>query len=179
MGKIADLFREILAEIGENPDREGLVETPERIERMYKEIFASLNQQEPDIKVFTNDEGYKDMIIVRDIPFNSVCEHHFVPFVGKAHVGYIPNDRYLGLSKVARVIDFFSKKPQLQERLTMEVADFIYKKVNPKGLMVILEAEHHCMTTRGVKKPGSITTTAAIRGHFDKNEFINLLKLRG
>jgi len=177
LGKIANLFREILKEIGENPNREGLKDTPDRIEKMYSEVFASMGAKEPNITVFNNDEGYKDMVIVKDISFVSFCEHHFVPFVGKAHVGYLPTDKYIGLSKIARVIDFFCKKPQVQERLNMEIADYLYEKVGPKGLMVILEAEHHCMTIRGVKKPGSVTTTSAIRGKFDKNEFINLIRL--
>ncbi len=176
---MAGLFREILIEIGEDPDRSGLQDTPVRIARMYKEVFSSLNKTEPDITVFPNTENYNDMVIVKDIPFYSFCEHHFVPFVGKGYVGYIPDKTYIGLSKIARIIDFYSKKPQIQERLTTEVADYLFLKLVPQGVMVILSAEHHCMTVRGVKKPGSKTITSAIRGDFDKTEFINLINTGG
>lgn len=179
MGKIADLFRLILKELGEDPNREGLKDTPERMEKLYKELFESINQKEPEVKVFTNDEGYKDMLVVKDIPLVSMCEHHLIPFIGKAHVGYLPGSNYMGLSKIARVVDFYAKKPQVQERLTMEIANYLFKAIETKGLMVILEAEHLCMTIRGVKKPGSKTITSAIRGRFDKNEFLNLIDLRG
>lgn len=176
MGKIAQLFRQILSELGENPDREGLRDTPDRVEKMYSEVFAGLKQDEPNITVFENQEKYKDMVIVKDIAFSSFCEHHFVPFVGKVHIGYIPTTKYIGLSKVARVVDFFAKRPQVQERLTMEVADFLYNRLDPQGLVVVMEAEHMCMTIRGVKKPGTRTITSAIRGKIDKNEFLELIR---
>jgi len=179
MGNIQALFRRILEEIGENPQRSGLIDTPHRIEKLYKEVFSSLNEQEPDVTVFPNEEGYKDMVIVRDIPFYSMCEHHLLPFIGYAQVGYLPAENYIGLSKIGRVVDFYAKKPQIQERMTMEIADYLYDKIQPKGLMVILEAEHQCMTIRGVKKAGSKTITSAIRGKFDKNEFISLLQTGG
>ena len=175
MGDIANHFRKILSELGENPNREGLVDTPDRVERMYKEVFTGLKQEEPEIKVFENKEEYKDMVIVKEIPFASFCEHHFLPFIGEAHVGYIPDTHYIGLSKVARVVDFYAKRPQIQERLTSQVSDYLYTKLNAQGVIVIIEAEHLCMTIRGVKKPGSITTTSAIRGDIDKEEFIAIL----
>lgn len=176
MGKIAELFRDILIEIGEDPDREGLRDTPDRIERMYAEVFAGLNQKEPDITVFNNTEGYRDMIIVKDIPFFSFCEHHVLPFIGKAHVGYIPRTKYIGLSKIARVVDFFGKRLQVQERLTDQIASYLFNKMDAQGVIVMVEAEHLCMTIRGVRKPGSKTITTAIRGDIDKEEFIQSIK---
>jgi len=178
LGRIADLFREILIEIGENPDREGLIDTPDRVERMYREVFSGLSSDEPNITVFDNTERYQDLVIVRDIDFSSFCEHHLLPFIGKAHIGYIPSrENYIGLSKIARVVDFFAKRPQVQERLTSQISDFLYEKLNAQGIIVVLEAHHLCMGIRGVKKESSITTTSAIRGRIDKQEFLQLLKL--
>lgn len=174
--KIEWHVREILKLIGEDPDREGLKETPKRVAKMYAEIFSGLEEgAEPDVKTFENEEGYKDLVIIRDIPFNSTCEHHLVPFIGKAHVGYIPTSRIVGLSKIARVIDFFAKRPQVQERLTHQIADYLMDKLSPQGVIVVMEAEHMCMTIRGVQKPGTTTVTSAIRGNIDKSEFLDLV----
>ena len=163
--RIERAVREILLAIGENPNREGLIETPARVARMYGEVFAGLhlNVQE-SIKVF-NEKDHDEMIMVGDIPFYSMCEHHLLPFIGRAHVVYIPQDgRILGLSKIARIVDVMSRKPQLQERLTSQIADTLMKAVQPLGVAVVVQAEHLCMTMRGVRKPGSITVTSALRG---------------
>lgn len=163
--RIERAVREILLAIGENPNREGLLETPARVARMYGEVFAGLhlNVQE-SIKVF-NEKDHDEMIMVGDIPFYSMCEHHLLPFIGRAHVVYIPQDgRILGLSKIARIVDVMSRKPQLQERLTSQIADTLVKAVQPLGVAVVVQAEHLCMTMRGVRKPGSITVTSALRG---------------
>ncbi|MDD2534715.1 MAG: GTP cyclohydrolase I FolE [Eubacteriales bacterium] len=163
--RIERAVREILEAIGENPDREGLQETPARVARMYSEIFAGLHTPiSESIKVF-HEKDHDEMILVGDIPFHSMCEHHLLPFIGKAHVVYIPNEgRILGLSKIARIVDMMSKKPQLQERLTSQIADTIVEAVAPLGVAVVVEAEHLCMTMRGIKKPGSKTVTSALRG---------------
>lgn len=163
--RIEKAVREILLAIGENPEREGLQDTPARVARMYEEIFAGLHADIRDsIKVF-NEADHDEMILVGDIPFYSMCEHHLLPFIGKAHVVYIPKDgRILGLSKIARVVDMMSRKPQLQERLTSQIADTIVRAVDPLGVAVVVEAEHLCMTMRGIKKPGSITVTSSLRG---------------
>lgn len=163
--RVRAAVREILIAIGEDPDREGLVETPDRVARMYEEIFAGLYTDPKDcIKVF-QENTHEEMILVKDIPMYSVCEHHLLPFVGVAHVVYIPRKgKILGLSKLARIVDIIAKKPQLQERLTSEVADIIMNCINPLGVAVVVEAEHLCMTMRGVKKPGSKTVTSALRG---------------
>jgi len=163
--RIKAAVREILTAIGENPDREGLLETPDRVARMYEEIFAGLHKDpRHDIKVF-QEENHEEMVLVKDIPLYSVCEHHLVPFMGTAHVVYIPKKgKIMGLSKLARIVDTVAKKPQLQERLTSEVADIIMETVNPHGVAVVVEAEHLCMTMRGIKKPGSKTVTSALRG---------------
>ena len=163
--RIERAIREILEAIGENPEREGLVETPARVARMYAEIFGGLHLDVRDsIKVF-HEEDHDEMILVGDIPFYSMCEHHLLPFIGKAHVVYIPeNGRILGLSKIARVVDVISRKPQLQERLTSQIADAIVAAVQPMGVAVVVEAEHLCMTMRGIRKPGSTTVTSALRG---------------
>ncbi len=163
--KIESAVRQILEAIGEDPDREGLQDTPVRVARMYAEIFAGLHRDiNKDIKTFT-EEGNDEMILIGDIPFYSMCEHHLLPFHGKAHVVYIPRDgKILGLSKVARIVDTLSKKPQLQERLTSEIADEIIRSVDAASVCVVIEAEHLCMTMRGIKKPGSKTVTSAMRG---------------
>lgn len=157
--------RDILLAVGENPDREGLVETPARVARMYAEIFAGLHTDVRSvIKVF-HEEDHDEMIMVGDIPLYSMCEHHLLPFIGKAHVVYIPKDgRILGLSKIARIVDLMSRKPQLQERLTSQIADTLVETVDPLGVAVIVEAEHLCMTMRGIRKPGAVTVTSALRG---------------
>ena len=163
--KIENAVRDILEAIGEDPNREGLLETPQRVARMYAEVFAGLHRDiNKDIKVF-HGEGNDEMILIGDIPFYSMCEHHLLPFHGKAHVVYIPRDgKIFGLSKVARIVDTLSRKPQLQEKLTSEIADAIEKAVDARSVCVVLEAEHLCMTMRGIRKPGSKTVTSAMRG---------------
>jgi len=163
--RIERAVREILLAVGEDPDRPGLEETPGRVARMYGEVFWGLHRDiQKDIKVF-QEPGNDEMILIGDIPFYSMCEHHLLPFTGKAHVVYIPRDgRILGLSKVARIVDTLSRKPQIQERLTSEIADTILNAVNPQSVCVVIEAEHLCMTMRGIRKPGSRTVTSAMRG---------------
>jgi GTP cyclohydrolase I len=163
--RIERAVREILEAIGEDPNREGLIDTPARVARMYGEIFAGLHLDVRDsIRVF-RELGNDEMILVGNIPLYSMCEHHLLPFVGKAHVVYIPQGgRIIGLSKIARIVDVLSKKPQLQERLTSQIADTLVNTVQPQGVAVIVEAEHLCMTMRGIRKPGSLTVTSALRG---------------
>lgn len=169
--KIKKAVRDILEAIGENPDREGLVETPDRVARMYEEIFCGLFQDPREhLKVTFPEESHEEMVIVKDIQFYSCCEHHLVPFFGKAHIVYIPKEgRLTGLSKLARVVETISKRPQLQERIAKDTADIIMEELRPYGVMVVIEAEHMCMTMRGVKKPGSKTVTSAVRGIFEKD----------
>ena len=163
--KIEEAVGMILEAIGEDTSREGLAETPKRVARMYAEIFSGLHRDiEKDVKVF-NEPGNDEMILIGDIPFYSMCEHHLLPFHGKAHVVYIPREgKILGLSKVARIVDTLSRKPQVQERLTSEIADQIIKAVDARSVCVVIEAEHLCMTMRGIRKPGSKTVTSAMRG---------------
>jgi len=169
--KIEHAVRLILEAIGEDPDREGLKDTPSRVARMYSEIFQGL-REDPEVhleKIFP--EQHNEMVIVKDIPLYSMCEHHLLPFYGKAHVAYIPRKGNLtGLSKLARVVEGYARRPQLQERLTSQIADSIMDRLNAYGVLVVIEAEHMCMTFRGVKKPGSKTITSAVRGGFQKNE---------
>ena len=166
--KIEAGVRLILEGVGEDLTREGLLKTPERVAKMYEEIFAGLDQDAGEHFCVTFDEGHQEMVLVRDIPLYSVCEHHLLPFIGRAHVAYIPgvDGRICGLSKLARVVDVFAKRPQVQERLTSQVADTIVQHLNPQGVIVVIEAEHLCMSMRGVQKPGAITTTSAVRGIF-------------
>lgn len=169
--RIEKAVREILYAIGEDPDREGLIDTPRRIAKMYEEIFGGL-QQDPakHLEIYFQEEKYEELVLIKDIPFYSSCEHHLVPFFGKAHVGYLPKDGKLtGLSKLARVVETIAKRPQLQERLTANVADTIQNTLDPYGVIVVIEAEHMCMTMRGVKKPGSKTVTSAVRGVFQSD----------
>lgn len=168
--KIEQGVRLILEGIGEDPNREGLLDTPDRIARMYEEIFAGIGQdaREPLSKTFT--AANNEMIIEKDITFYSTCEHHFMPFYGKAHVAYIPNGKVVGLSKLARTVEVYAKRPQLQEQLTSQIADALMEYLEPRGAMVMIEAEHTCMTMRGVKKPGSKTVTFVCRGEFEENE---------
>ncbi len=163
--RIQNAVREILIAVGEDPDREGLLETPKRVANMYEEIFAGLTEDpKQHIKHF-NEQSNDEMVIVKDIPFYSMCEHHLLPFFGKAHIGYIPSDnKIIGLSKLARIVDNFAKKPQVQERLTSDIADFLNDNLQPKGVAVIMEAEHMCMTMRGARAAGSKTQTSALRG---------------
>jgi GTP cyclohydrolase I len=169
--RIEAAVREILEAIGEDPDRDGLQKTPARVARMYAEIFAGLGESAGAHLDTTFEADHDEMVLVRDIPFASACEHHLVPFMGRAHVGYIPgNDgRITGLSKLARVVDTFAKRPQVQERMTVQIADAIEAGLAPRGVLVVLEAEHLCMSMRGVKKPGSVTVTSAVRGLFRDN----------
>jgi GTP cyclohydrolase I len=166
--RIAKAVREILEAIGEDPEREGLRDTPERVARMYAEICAGLHEDADTHLAVTFEAGHDEMVMVRDIPLQSVCEHHIIPFIGKAHVAYIPgkDGRITGLSKLARLVDAYAKRPQVQERLTAQVADEIDRTLDPRGVMVVMEAEHLCMTMRGVRKPGSTTVTSAVRGLF-------------
>ena len=163
--RIQNAVREILIAVGEDPDREGLLETPKRVANMYEEIFAGLTEDpKQHIKLF-NEQSNDEMVIVKDIPFYSMCEHHLLPFFGKAHIGYIPSDnKIIGLSKLARIVDHFAKKPQVQERLTSDSADFLNDHLQPQGVAVIMEAEHMCMTMRGARAAGSKTQTSALRG---------------
>jgi GTP cyclohydrolase I len=166
--RIEAAVREILAAIGEDPERDGLLATPGRVARMYAEICSGLHE-DPTQHLRTSFEAdHDEMVMVRDIPLYSVCEHHLAPFIGSAHVAYIPNDagRVIGLSKFARVIDVYARRPQVQERLTSQVADALETSLDPRGVMVVIEAEHLCMSMRGVRKPGSTTVTSAVRGLF-------------
>jgi GTP cyclohydrolase I len=167
-GRIEKAVREILEAIGEDPDRDGLLDTPARVARMYTEAFAGLHTDPCQFLVTTFEAGHDEIVMVKDISLYSFCEHHLVPFMGRAHVAYIPNDdgRITGLSKLARVVDGFAKRPQVQERLTTQVADAIESCLQPRGVLVVIEAEHLCMSMRGIKKPGAVTVTSAVRGLF-------------
>jgi GTP cyclohydrolase I len=167
--RIERAVREILAAIGENPDREGLLETPARVARMYAEMFSGLGA-DPRVhlrKAF--EEKYDEIVLVRDIAFNSICEHHLLPFLGRAHIGYLPNGRVLGLSKLARLVETVSHRPQVQERMTEEIATLLEEDLGAKGVAVVVEATHTCMTIRGVRKPGSMCVTSAMKGLFRQN----------
>lgn len=164
--RIEEAVRTILEAIGEDPGREGLKETPQRVARMYADIFSGLTADpEEHLKLFEEPEQHNELVIVRDIPLYSVCEHHLLPFVGKAHIAYIPkNGKIIGLSKFARIVDTFARRPQVQERLTSQVADFLYEHLEPYGVAVLMEAEHLCMTMRGARAAGATTQTSALRG---------------
>ncbi len=165
-------IRELLLAIGEDPNREGLQETPSRVARACAEIFAGLYENPADhLRKQFHEGDHEEMVIVRDIPFHSMCEHHLLPFTGRAHVAYIPRSgRITGLSKLARCVEGYARRPQVQERLTSQVADAIMEALNPLGAIVVVEAEHMCMTARGIKKPGSLTVTSAVRGSFQEDE---------
>ena len=167
--RIEAAVREILTAVGEDPDRNGLLETPARVARMYQELFAGLhlNPARHLEKVF--EETYDELVLVKDISFNSCCEHHLLPFMGVAHVGYVPKSGVVGLSKLARVVEEVSRRPQVQERMTHTIADLINERLEPKGVIVVVEAEHSCMTIRGIRKPGSTTVTSAVRGLLKTN----------
>jgi GTP cyclohydrolase IA len=169
--RIERAVREILEAIGEDPDRDGLVRTPLRIAKMYEEIFAGMREDPSHHLTVTFEAEHDEMVMVRDIPLHSMCEHHLVPFAGRAHVAYIPgaDGRITGLSKIARLVDGFAKRPQVQERLTTQIADALVEVLSPSGVLVLIEAEHFCMSMRGVKKPGSLTITNAVRGLFKSN----------
>ena len=166
--KVKRGVRLVLEGIGEDADRGGLRETPDRVARMYREVFAGIGEDAAELVTVVEGADHDEMIMVRDIPLSSFCEHHLIPFSGRAHVAYIPNrdQRITGLSKIARVVDLLSKRPQVQERLTTEIAEALERALDPRGVFVVIEAEHLCMTMRGVKKPGSVTVTSAVRGLF-------------
>ena len=182
---IEEAVRTILRAIGESPDREGLVESPRRIADMYEELFSGL-REDPMALLSTGfeEEEHKEMVIVKEIPFASMCEHHLMPFRGWAHVGYIPEGRIVGISKIARVVEMLARRPQIQERLTSQIADLLMDGLRARGAAVVIDAEHLCMTMRGVKKPGSRVVTSATRGIFRENpstraEFLSLLRRSG
>ena len=180
---IAPHVRGILEELGLNLDDPNLKETDQRVARMYLEMFQGLEQgAEPKVTTFPNDEGYSHMVMERDIPFYSMCAHHLVPFYGHAHIAYIPREHIVGLSKFARVLEFYAKRPQLQERLTEQVVNFLEEKLKPMGAVVVIEARHLCVEMRGVKKHGALTTTSALRGVFAdrlvREEFLALVSRR-
>lgn len=173
--------KEILKLIGENVEREGLLETPARVTRMYEEIFAGYDVDPRDVLGVTFDEQHEELVIVKDIVYYSQCEHHMAPFFGKAHIGYIPSGKIAGLSKLARLVEAISRRLQVQERITSQIADILDEVLKPNGVMVVVEGEHLCMCARGVKKPGSKTVTSAVRGDFRtssalRSEFLSLLK---
>jgi GTP cyclohydrolase I len=168
--RIEKAMREIIEALGEDPDREGLLDTPGRVARFYAEVFEGIHSEPGDvIDAFFGDEHYQEIVMLREIPFYSMCEHHFVPFHGQAHVAYLPRGQVTGLSKLARLVDGFAKRPQMQERLTAQVADCLNDRLNPLGVLVVVEAEHLCMSMRGVKKPGALTVTSAVRGIMETN----------
>lgn len=173
--------KEILKLVGEDVEREGLLETPARVTRMYEEIFAGYSVDPRDVLGVTFDEQHEELVIVRDIVYYSQCEHHMAPFFGKAHIGYIPSGKIAGLSKLARLVEAVTRRLQVQERITSQIADILDEELSPHGVMVVVEGEHLCMCARGVKKPGSQTVTSAVRGEFRtspalRSEFLALLK---
>ena len=179
--RISRAVSEIIAAIGENPSREGLAETPRRIAEMYAELFSGLYQDPLEVLAKGFQEDHKEMVILKNIPFYSLCEHHFLPFHGQAHVGYVPEGRIVGVSKIARVVDILARRPQMQERLTSQIADALMQGLQPDGVAVVIEAEHLCMTMRGVQKPGAVMVTSAIRGGFrrrgvTRSEFLSLVQ---
>lgn len=182
--KIIKGVRLIIEGIGEDPERPGLRRTPERIAEMYEEVFSGLKSSPEEILKPMEGERHDEMVLLKDIPFYSVCEHHLLPFAGKAHIAYIPEGgRIVGISSLARALEVFAKRPQVQERLTAQLADLIMEKLRPKGCMVIIDAEHLCMSMRGIKKPGSRTVTSAVRGIFrskqsTRDEMLELIKTR-
>lgn len=168
--RIEKAVLEIIEALGEDPQREGLVDTPQRVARFYAEVFGGVHLDPGEVlDAFFGDEHYQEIVMVREIPFYSMCEHHFVPFHGAAHVAYMPRGRVTGLSKLARLVEGFARRPQMQERLTAQVADTLDKRLNPLGVLVVIEAEHLCMSMRGVKKPGAKTVTSAVRGIMESN----------
>src|SRR5262245_24640225 len=178
--RIQAAVREILLAVGEDPDREGLRDTPARVARMYAELFAGLHKDPREALSRAFTEKYDEMVLVKDIQFASVCEHHLMPFTGTAHVAYLPKGKIVGLSKLARVVEAYSRRPQVQERMTEQIADLLMEELDARGVGVVIEATHTCMTVRGVRKPGSICTTSAMRGQFRDNpptrsEFMALL----
>lgn len=167
--RIEKAVLEILEAVGENPDREGLKDTPARVARMYAELLEGMQHEPIEHLKSIFREKYDEVVLLRDIPFYSVCEHHMMPFIGKAHIAYLPDGQVLGVSKLARIVDSFARRLQLQERLTVQIAEFLMQNLQPKGVAVVLEASHSCMTIRGVKKPGGVMVTSALRGIFKKD----------
>jgi GTP cyclohydrolase I len=169
--RAAAAVRELLIAVGEDPDRPGLQDTPARVARAYAETFAGLWQDPYDVLTTTFDEDHDELVLVKDIPLYSTCEHHLVPFHGMAHIGYIPGDdgRVTGLSKLARLVEVYARRPQVQERMTSQIADALAEVLKPRGVLVVIEAEHLCMAMRGVRKPGTVTVTSAVRGIFREN----------
>lgn len=181
--RIKKAIRELLAAVGEDPERDGLRDTPDRLARMYKEICGGLYVDPARHLQTTFDEDYNELVLLRDIPFSSICEHHLLPFMGRAHVAYIPAGKVVGISKLARVVEDFARRPQIQERMTNQIADLLVDKLDASGVAVLLEATHTCMTVRGVRKPGAVMTTSAVRGHFHddiaaRNELFALIRRR-
>ncbi len=179
--RVARAVREILEAIGEDPGRQGLADTPRRIAEMYQELFSGLRQDPREVLSTGFEEAHQEMVILKNIPFYSLCEHHFLPFHGHAHVAYVPEGRIVGASKIARAVEILARRPQLQERLTGQIADSIMEGLSPDGVAVVIEAEHLCMTMRGVQKPGTLLVTSAIRGGFrrravTRSEFLALVK---
>ncbi len=169
-GRIEKAVREIIEALGEDPLREGLAQTPERVARFYEEVFGGIHVDPGDeIDAFFGEERYQEIVMVREIPFYSMCEHHFVPFHGQAHVAYLPRGKVTGLSKLARLVEGYARRPQMQERLTAQVANCLEERLEPLGVLVVIEAEHLCMSMRGVKKPGARTVTSAVRGIMETN----------
>ena len=178
---VRDAVRRIIEAIGEDPTREGLLDTPRRIAEMYGELFSGLRQDPREVLSAAFQESHREMVILKDIPFYSLCEHHFLPFHGRAHVGYVPNGRIVGASKIARAVDILARRPQMQERLTGQIADAIVEGLSPDGVAVVIQAEHLCMTMRGVQKAGTTLITSAIRGAFrrravTRSEFLALVR---
>jgi len=178
---IAKNVRQILEQFNLDLEEANLIDTDRRVAKMYLEIFQGLEaDSEPKVTTFPNEEGYEHMVMEKEIPFYSVCSHHLVPFYGHAHIAYIPGDKIIGLSKFARILEFYARRPQLQERLTEQVVEYLMKHLNPKGAMIVIEARHLCVEMRGVKKPGAVTVTSALRGLFHhrpvREEFLDLLK---
>jgi GTP cyclohydrolase IA len=174
--RIERAIREVLLAVGEDPDRDGLRDTPARVARALSEQFAGLNLEPADVLTTVFDADHEEMVLVRDIEMYSTCEHHLVPFFGRAHVGYIPNEKgqITGLSKLARLVDLYARRPQVQERMTSQIADAMMETLEPRGVIVIIEAEHLCMSMRGVRKPGAKTVTSAVRGSFLSSETTRL-----
>src|SRR5207245_2910570 len=168
-GRIQVAVREILLAIGEDPDREGLVDTPERVARMYAELFSGLHKDPRAFLQKTFTQKYDEMVLEKDIGFESLCEHHLLPFIGKAHIAYLPNGKVVGLSKLARVVEVLARRPQVQERMTEDLADLLTEELDARGVAVVIEASHSCMTIRGVHKPDSVCTTSSMRGSFREN----------
>ncbi len=181
LAKIEQAIASIIEAMGEDPKREGLLDTPKRVAELYSEFFSGLEMDPAEELKVGFEEGYHEIVILKDLPFYSLCEHHFLPFYGTAHIGYIPNGRVVGASKLGRVLDIIAKRPQLQERMTTQIADVVYQTLQPEGVAVVVQAEHLCMTMRGIKKPGSQLVTCATRGRFKRSlatraEFLALVQ---